>query len=84
MSRRQTRLRYDAFVAAAHVHPAQTETLEVIEGTLAAKIAGKTLEAEPRLRPQASRAHAHTRARERASRYGLPLPASDLSYAGAW
>jgi hypothetical protein len=26
MSRRQTRLRYDAFVAAAHVHPAQTET----------------------------------------------------------
>jgi quercetin dioxygenase-like cupin family protein len=47
MSRRQTRLRYDAFVAAAHVHPAQTETLEVIEGTLAAKIAGKTLEAEP-------------------------------------
>jgi quercetin dioxygenase-like cupin family protein len=30
----------DAFVAAAHVHPAQTETFEVIEGTLAAKVDG--------------------------------------------
>jgi quercetin dioxygenase-like cupin family protein len=37
----------DAFVAAAHVHPAQTETFEVLEGTLAAKVAGKTLEAGP-------------------------------------
>jgi quercetin dioxygenase-like cupin family protein len=36
----------DAFVAAAHVHPAQTETFEVIEGTLAATVAGKTLEAK--------------------------------------
>ena len=30
----------DAFVAAAHVHPAQTETFEVLEGTLAAKVDG--------------------------------------------
>jgi quercetin dioxygenase-like cupin family protein len=36
----------DAFVAAAHVHPAQTETFEVIEGTLAATVAGKTVEAK--------------------------------------
>jgi hypothetical protein len=34
-------------VAAAHVHPAQTETFEVIEGTLAAKVAGETFEAGP-------------------------------------
>ena len=37
----------DAFVAAAHVHPAQTETFEVLEGTLAAKVAGKTHTAGP-------------------------------------
>ena len=43
----ELRARPDAFVAAAHVHPAQTETFEVIEGTLAAKVAGKTLEAKP-------------------------------------
>jgi len=30
----------DAFVAAAHVHPAQTETFEVLEGTLTAKVDG--------------------------------------------
>ena len=30
----------DAFVAAAHVHPAQTETFEVVEGSLAAKVDG--------------------------------------------
>ena len=36
----------DAFVAAAHVHPAQTERFEVIEGTLAVTVAGKTVEAE--------------------------------------
>jgi len=35
----------DAFVAAAHVHPAQTETFEVVEGTLAVKVAGDTIEA---------------------------------------
>jgi len=35
----------DAFVAAAHVHPTQTETFEVIEGTLAVKVAGETVEA---------------------------------------
>jgi quercetin dioxygenase-like cupin family protein len=31
----------DAFVAAAHVHPAQTETFRVIAGTLGVKVAGK-------------------------------------------
>ena len=31
----------DAFVAAAHVHPAQTEAFEVIEGTLGAEVDGK-------------------------------------------
>jgi quercetin dioxygenase-like cupin family protein len=35
----------DAFVAAAHVHPAQTETFEVVSGTLGAKVAGKRIEA---------------------------------------
>ena len=35
----------DAFVAAAHVHPAQTETFEVIEGTLGVKVEGRTVEA---------------------------------------
>jgi quercetin dioxygenase-like cupin family protein len=32
-----------ACVAAAHVHPAQTETFEVLEGTLAARVGGKQL-----------------------------------------
>jgi quercetin dioxygenase-like cupin family protein len=32
----------DAFVAAAHVHPAQTETFTVESGTLAVKVDGKT------------------------------------------
>ena len=31
----------DAFVAAAHVHPTQTEAFEVIEGTLGAKVDGE-------------------------------------------
>jgi quercetin dioxygenase-like cupin family protein len=31
----------DAFVAAAHVHPIQTEAFEVVEGTLGAKVDGK-------------------------------------------
>jgi mannose-6-phosphate isomerase-like protein (cupin superfamily) len=35
----------DAVVAAAHVHPHQTETFEVISGTLGAKVGGKTVEA---------------------------------------
>jgi hypothetical protein len=30
----------DSFVAAAHVHPAQTETFKVLEGTLTAKVDG--------------------------------------------
>jgi quercetin dioxygenase-like cupin family protein len=33
-------------VAAAHVHPSQTETFDVISGTLGAKIAGQRVEAE--------------------------------------
>jgi mannose-6-phosphate isomerase-like protein (cupin superfamily) len=35
-----------AVVAAAHVHPNQTETFEIIRGTLAAKVGGKQLEAK--------------------------------------
>jgi mannose-6-phosphate isomerase-like protein (cupin superfamily) len=35
------------FVAAAHLHPAQTETFEVVQGALAVKIDGETLEAGP-------------------------------------
>src|SRR5688500_16615207 len=35
-----------AVVAAAHVHPHQTETFEVLSGTLGAKIGGKTVEAK--------------------------------------
>ena len=34
-----------ALVAAAHVHPAQTETFEVVEGTLGVKVAGRATEA---------------------------------------
>ena len=37
----------DAFVAAAHVHPAQTETFQVIEGALAVQVGRETLEAKP-------------------------------------
>ncbi len=33
-------------VAAAHVHPAQTETFDVISGTLGAKVGGKKIEAK--------------------------------------
>jgi quercetin dioxygenase-like cupin family protein len=36
----------DAFVAAAHVHPAQTETFEVVDGTLGVKVGGRTTEAK--------------------------------------
>jgi mannose-6-phosphate isomerase-like protein (cupin superfamily) len=35
----------NAFVAAAHVHPAQTETFEIVEGTIAVKVDGKTVQA---------------------------------------
>jgi len=35
----------EAFVAAAHVHPAQIETFDIVSGTLGAKIAGKEIEA---------------------------------------
>src|SRR4029079_552283 len=34
-------------VAAAHVHPGQWETFDVVAGTLGAKVAGRTLEAVP-------------------------------------
>ena len=35
-----------AFVAAAHVHPAQVETFEIVSGTLGAKVADKKIEAQ--------------------------------------
>ena len=35
-----------AVVAAAHVHPSQTETFEVLSGKLGAKVAGRKIEAE--------------------------------------
>jgi mannose-6-phosphate isomerase-like protein (cupin superfamily) len=35
----------DAVVAAAHVHPAQTETFEVVEGMLGVMVAGRSTEA---------------------------------------
>jgi quercetin dioxygenase-like cupin family protein len=34
-------------VAAAHIHPAQTETFEVVRGTLAVELDGRELEARP-------------------------------------
>ena len=37
----------DAFVAAAHVHPAQTETFKVLEGELTAKVDGEVHTAGP-------------------------------------
>ena len=37
----------DAFVAAAHVHPAQTETFKVLEGELTAKVDGTVHTAGP-------------------------------------
>ena len=36
----------DASVAAAHVHPSQVETFEVVSGTLGAKVAGKQIVAQ--------------------------------------
>ena len=33
------------FVAAAHVHPTQVETFEIVSGTLGAKVAGEAIEA---------------------------------------
>ena len=36
----------DAFVAAAHVHPAQTETFEVLEGELTVKVDGTAVRVE--------------------------------------
>ena len=36
-----------AVVAAAHVHPSQTETFEILAGRFAAKVGGETIEAGP-------------------------------------
>ena len=36
----------DASVAAAHVHPSQVETFEVVSGTMGAKVAGKQIVAQ--------------------------------------
>lgn len=49
----------DAFVAAAHVHPSQTETFEVVSGALSARVAGKRIEARAggRLVVEAGQAH---------------------------
>ena len=33
----------DGFVAAAHVHPSQTETFEILEGTVVFELGGKTI-----------------------------------------
>ena len=43
----ETLVEPDGFVAAAHVHPAQTERFEVLEGTVAFRIGGETLIAGP-------------------------------------
>jgi quercetin dioxygenase-like cupin family protein len=40
-------VRPDGFVAAAHVHPFQTERFEVLEGRLGLRVDGKELEAGP-------------------------------------
>ncbi len=49
----------DAFVAAAHVHPTQTEIFEVVSGTLGARVAGERIEAGAgaRLVVEAGQAH---------------------------
>src|SRR4051812_49824569 len=43
----ETVVQPDGFVAAAHVHPSQTERFAVAEGTLGLKVDGKTLELGP-------------------------------------
>jgi quercetin dioxygenase-like cupin family protein len=43
----ETIVRPDGFVAAAHVHPHQTERFEVLEGRLGLRVGGRELVAEP-------------------------------------
>jgi quercetin dioxygenase-like cupin family protein len=43
----ETIVQSDGFVAAAHVHPAQTERFEILDGTVGFLLGGKTLTAEP-------------------------------------
>ena len=43
----ETIVRPGGFVAAAHVHPHQTERFEVLEGRLGMRVGGRTLEAGP-------------------------------------
>jgi quercetin dioxygenase-like cupin family protein len=43
----ETVVQPDGFVAAAHVHPSQTERFAVAEGTLGLKVGGETLTLEP-------------------------------------
>jgi quercetin dioxygenase-like cupin family protein len=50
----------DAFVAAAHMHPTQTETFEVVSGTLGARVAGERIEAHPGDRLVVEPRQAHT------------------------
>jgi hypothetical protein len=65
----------DAFVAAAHVHPGQTETFEAVSGTLGAKVAGKRIEARGR-RQARGRARTGAHVVERGKR-GARLPLRD-------
>jgi quercetin dioxygenase-like cupin family protein len=44
----ETIVRPDGFVAAAHVHPFQTERFEVLEGVLGLRVDGKEVVARPR------------------------------------
>jgi hypothetical protein len=70
----------DAFVAAAHVHPGQTETFEAVSGTLGAKVAGKRIEARGR-RQARGRARTGAHVVERGKR-GARLPLRDPARAG--
>ena len=44
----EVRVEPDGFVAAAHVHPYQTEVFEILEGEVGFKAGGKTIIAGPR------------------------------------
>ena len=62
-----------AFVAAAHVHPAQVETFEVVSGTLGARVAGKRIEAQAGDTLVVERGQAHTWWNAGGERARLPL-----------
>jgi quercetin dioxygenase-like cupin family protein len=56
----ELRAQPDAFVAAAHVHPTQTETFEVVSGALGARVGGKRIEARAGDRLVVEPGQAHT------------------------